>query len=97
MEVVFDLDTEARDTAARSGLPISRAATAGTHPAFVAAIRDLFVERAAVERGLAVVRASIGPPGPSHDVCPAGCCPNARGPRPALGGVDPAPAMGDVR
>jgi len=97
MEVVFDLDTEACDTAARSGLPTSRAATAGTHPAFVAAIRDLLVERAAVERGLAVVRASIGPPGPSHDVCPAGCCPNARGPRPALGGVDPAPAMGDVR
>jgi ferrochelatase len=97
MEVVFDLDTEARDTAARSGLPISRAATAGTHPAFVAAIRDLFVERAAVERGLAVVRASIGPPGPSHDACPAGCCPNARGPRPALGGLDPAPAMGGVR
>jgi ferrochelatase len=97
MEVVFDLDTEACDTAARSGLPTSRAATAGTHPAFVAAIRDLLVERAAVERGLAVVRASIGPPGPSHDVCPAGCCPNARGPRPALGGVDPTRAMGDVR
>jgi ferrochelatase len=97
MEVVFDLDTEARDTAARSGLPISRAATAGTHPAFVAAIRDLLLERAAVERGLMVVRASIGPPGPSHDVCPAGCCPNARGPRPALGGLDPAPAMGGVR
>jgi ferrochelatase len=97
MEVVFDLDTEARGTAARSGLPISRAATAGTHPAFVAAIRDLLVERAAVERGLTVVRASIGPPGPSHDACPGGCCPNARGPRPALGGVDPAPAMGGVR
>jgi ferrochelatase len=97
MEVVFDLDTEACETAARSGLPTSRAATAGTHPAFVAAIRDLLVERAAVERGLAVVRASIGPPGPSHDACPAGCCPNARGPRPALGGLDPAPAMGGVR
>jgi ferrochelatase len=97
MEVVFDLDTEARDTAARSGLPISRAATAGTHPAFVAAIRDLLVERATVERGLTVVRASIGPPGPSHDACPEGCCPNARGPRPALGGVDPAPAMGGLR
>jgi protoporphyrin/coproporphyrin ferrochelatase len=97
MEVVFDLDTEARGTAARSGLPISRAATAGTHPAFVAAIRDLLVERAAVERGLTVVRASIGSPGPSHDACPGGCCPNARGPRPALGGVDPAPAIGGVR
>jgi ferrochelatase len=97
MEVVFDLDTEALDTAARCGLPTSRAATAGTHPAFVAAVRDLLVERAAVERGLPVGRASVGPPGPSHDVCPAGCCPNARGPRPALGGLDPTVAAGGVR
>jgi protoporphyrin/coproporphyrin ferrochelatase len=88
MEVVFDLDTEAMDTATRLGIPVARAATAGTHPAFVAAIRDLFVERAAVERGERPVRASIGPPGPSHDVCPAGCCPNPRGPRPALCGSD---------
>ncbi|HEU4542398.1 MAG TPA: ferrochelatase [Jiangellaceae bacterium] len=88
MEVVFDLDTEAMETAARLGLPAARAATAGTHPAFVAAIRDLLVERAAVERGERPVRASIGPPGPSHDVCPAGCCPNLRGPRPALCGLD---------
>ncbi|HEX6234363.1 MAG TPA: ferrochelatase [Jiangellaceae bacterium] len=88
MEVVFDLDTEAMETAARLGLPAARAATAGTHPAFVAAIRDLVLERAAVERGERPVRASIGPPGPSHDVCPAGCCPNLRGPRPALCGSD---------
>ncbi|MFW6092251.1 MAG: ferrochelatase, partial [Actinomycetota bacterium] len=88
MEVAFDLDTEAMDTAGRLGLAAVRAATAGTHPAFVAAVRDLLVERAAVERGERPVRASIGPPGPWHDVCPAGCCPNPRGPRPALGGAD---------
>jgi ferrochelatase len=88
MEVAFDLDTEAMETAAKLGLPATRAATAGTHPDFVAAIRDLFVERAAVERGEQPVRASIGPSGPSHDVCPAGCCPNLRGPRPALCGSD---------
>ena len=88
MEVIFDLDTEAMETAARLGLVATRAATAGTHAAFVAAIRDLFVERVAVERGEHPVRASIGPPGPSHDVCPAGCCPNPRGPRPALCGSD---------
>ncbi|MGH8823294.1 MAG: ferrochelatase [Jiangellaceae bacterium] len=97
MEVVFDLDTEALDTARRCGLPTSRAATAGTHPAFVAAVRDLFVERAAVERGAPVVRASIGPPGPSHDACPADCCPNARGPRPTLGGLDTALPIGGTR
>jgi protoporphyrin/coproporphyrin ferrochelatase len=88
MEVVFDLDTEAMETAHRLGLPAARAATAGTHPAFVAAVRDLFVERAAVERGERPVKASVGPPGPSHYVCPAGCCPNPRGLRPALCGLD---------
>lgn len=88
MEVLFDLDTEALTTARRVGLPVARAATAGTHPAFVAAIRDLFLERATVERGEPVRRASVGAPGPSHDVCPIGCCPNPRGHRPASGGED---------
>ncbi len=88
MEVVFDLDTEAMQTATRLGLAVARAATAGTHPAFIAAVRDLLLERAAAERGERPVRASVGPPGPSHDVCPAGCCPNLRGPRPALCGSD---------
>lgn len=88
MEVVFDLDTEALGTAERLGLRAARARTAGTHPAFVSAVTDLLLERAAVERGEHPARASIGPPGPSHDVCPAGCCPNPRGPRPALCGAD---------
>jgi ferrochelatase len=57
-------------------------------PRFVAAVRDLLLERAAVERGEEVVRASVGSYRPCWDVCPAGCCPNARGPRPALCGSD---------
>ena len=40
MEVVFDLDTEAAETAAELGLAFARAATAGDHPAFVAALVD---------------------------------------------------------
>ena len=87
MEVAFDLDTEALSTARELDLPAARAATVGTHPAFVAAVVDLLLERAAIERGEPVGRASIGPPGPSHDVCPANCCPNPRGLRPALCGV----------
>ena len=90
MEVVFDLDTEAMATARDAGLPAARAATAGTHPAFVAAIRELLIERAAVARGESPQRASIGPPGPAHDMCPAQCCPNLRGERPALCGQDGA-------
>ena len=40
MEVVFDLDTEARATAERLAMPYVRAATAGTHPAFIASLAD---------------------------------------------------------
>src|SRR3954447_19682027 len=86
MEVVYDLDTEALATAERLGLPARRAATAGTDARFAAMVRDLLVERAAVERGEAVVRASVGSYGPSWDRCAVGCCPNPRGERPALCG-----------
>ncbi|MEU1719728.1 ferrochelatase [Nonomuraea sp. NPDC005692] len=44
MEVVYDLDTEARQVAAELGLPMERAATAGTHPAFVRMVRELMDE-----------------------------------------------------
>ena len=44
MEVVYDLDTEARATADELGMTMIRAATVGTHPAFVHALRDLVVE-----------------------------------------------------
>ena len=88
MEVVYDLDTEARATAEKLGIGFARAATAGVDPRFVAMVRDLLLERAAVERGEEVVRASEGILGPSWDVCPRGCCANPRGPRPALAGED---------
>ena len=39
LEVIWDLDNEAKETAAELGLAFARAATAGTHPAFVAAVR----------------------------------------------------------
>ncbi len=88
MEVRFDLDTEALATAERLGLPCARAATVGTHPLFVAAVRELVLERAAAARGEQPVRRALGALGPSHDVCPAGCCTNPRGPRPACCGMD---------
>lgn len=74
MEVVYDLDTEALATAEKLGLPARRAASAGTHPAFVTALRELVVERAAAERGEDVERPALGVRGPSHDCCPVGCC-----------------------
>jgi ferrochelatase len=88
MEVIYDLDTEAKATAERLGMNVVRAATAGVDPRFVAMVRDLVVERAAAERGAQPTRAVVGswPVGP--DVCGVGCCPNPRGPRPALCGRD---------
>ncbi len=88
MEVIYDLDTEAAATAEKLGLAFARAATAGVDPRFVAMVRDLLAERAAAERGLDVRRRAVGSRPASWDVCPAGCCANARGPRPALCGTD---------
>ena len=45
MEVVYDLDVEARKVADEIGMKLVRAKTAGTHPAFVRMIRELIVER----------------------------------------------------
>lgn len=91
MEVVYDLDTEAMATAERLGISVVRSATAGDDPRFVAAVRDLLLERAAVERGEDVARTAVGEIGALWDRCPVGCCANPRDPRPTLTGVgDPA-------
>jgi protoporphyrin/coproporphyrin ferrochelatase len=87
MEVVYDLDTEAMATAEKLGLPAARAATAGVDPRFVATVRDLLLERAAVERGEEVVRAAVGSLPACWDRCAVGCCPNPRADRPALAGA----------
>jgi ferrochelatase len=90
MEVVYDLDTEALATAERVGIPARRAATPGDDARFVAAVRDLLVERAAAERGEEPARAAVGTIGPLWDRCPVGCCPNLQGERPALCGAESA-------
>lgn len=85
MEVIYDLDTEAAETAAELGLGFVRAATAGTHPAFVSGLVDLALERAAVARGEAVEPAVIAGAEVGAYECPADCCLNLRQPdRPAL-------------
>ena len=88
MEVVYDLDTEAADTARRLELPFARAATPGVDSRFVAMVRDLVTERAAAERGEPVTRATVDDTPAAWDVCPAGCCPNPKAPRPALCGEE---------
>jgi ferrochelatase len=45
VEVLYDLDVEARRTAAACGVTYVRAQTVGTHPAFIAMLSDLIAAR----------------------------------------------------
>lgn len=74
MEVVFDLDVEALETARRLGMTVARAATAGTSPRFVAGVVDLVLERAARERGEPVAPVVVGELGAFPDDAPPGSC-----------------------
>jgi ferrochelatase len=88
MEVVYDLDTEALETARELQLPAVRSATPQGDARFVAMVRELLVERAAVERGQQVGRPSTGALGSMWDACPVGCCANPAAERPALCGAE---------
>jgi ferrochelatase len=70
MEVLYDLDTEARQLSEELGLNMIRAATVGAHPDFIKMIRELIIERL----DAAAPRRALGPLPPSHDVCPVDCC-----------------------
>ena len=70
LEVRWDLDVEAAETAASLDLPFARAATAGTHPSFVAAIRELVEEHLT-----GAAPRSLGTLGLCGIDCPATCCP----------------------
>ncbi len=74
IEILFDLDVQARQVCRERGIPMVRAETVGTHPAFVRLIRELILERT----GELPDRRALGKLGPSHDVCPEGCCPSGR-------------------
>ena len=88
MEVRFDLDTEAAETAAEVGLEMVRVPTVGADPEFVSGLVDLVVERAGQARGAS----GPSPSWPGHEVspsvCRSGCCPNLRAAKPALCGTD---------
>jgi ferrochelatase len=89
MEVKFDLDTEAAQTAADVGLEMVRAPTVGTDPEFVSGLVDLTLERAAQALGSATVASPTWPGNEMFPpVCRPGCCPNLRAAKPALCGSD---------
>jgi ferrochelatase len=72
MEVLYDLDLEARLLCEELGLSMVRAQTVGTHPRFVGMLRELIAERLGIESEPS--HRSLGRDGPSHDVCPESCC-----------------------
>jgi len=85
VEVLYDLDEEARQLCRELGMPMRRAATVGTHPRFVEMIRCLVLERS---RG--VTPLGVGPAPPPPVVCSAHCCPRPERPAakpPGTGGA----------
>ncbi|HWR84935.1 MAG TPA: ferrochelatase [Rhodoglobus sp.] len=88
MEVKWDLDTEAIETAGEHGMRAVRVPTPGIHEAFVSGIVDLILER---RDGVPTAeRPALTELGPWYDVCRPGCCENVRlGFKPALAGLAP--------
>jgi protoporphyrin/coproporphyrin ferrochelatase len=76
MEVLYDLDVEARQLCLSLGLPMTRAGTVGVHPKFVGMIRELILERMNPESE----RRAVGSLGPRPDTCPEDCCPAPQSP-----------------
>jgi ferrochelatase len=83
VEVVWDLDHEARETCEELGVRLIRVATPGTSPAFVEGLVDLVLERL-----LGTASAALSPLGPWPAVCAAGCCANPRRELPTVAGED---------
>jgi ferrochelatase len=69
MEVLWDLDNEAKQTCEERGLAMVRVPTVGVDRAFVAGLVDLVEERTAGND-----RPALTDLGPWQDVCPADCC-----------------------
>lgn len=88
MEVLWDLDTEALESASEAGLAAVRTPTPGSHQRFVEGLVDLVLER---RDGVPVAeRPALTDLGPWFDVCRPGCCENIRaGFKPAAAGVAP--------
>jgi protoporphyrin/coproporphyrin ferrochelatase len=88
MEVMWDLDEEATETAAELGLRSIRTPTPGIDPAYVTGLVDLVLER--VNATPKEERPALTELGPWFDVCRPGCCENIRaGFKPAASGLLP--------
>jgi ferrochelatase len=82
MEVLYDLDIEARQLCDSLGLPMARAKTVGVHPKFIGMIRELILER----MDPSLERRAVGSLGARADICAEGCCPAPQRPVRPQGG-----------
>jgi ferrochelatase len=87
VEVVWDLDNEAAETAAKHGLHFARVRTPGVDPRFVSDLADLITERLGL--GPAVDDTLPGAAG-RPDFCASRCCANSRSTKPTTAAVDSA-------
>jgi ferrochelatase len=88
MEVMWDLDNEAMETARENGFTAIRVPTPGVHREYVQGLVDLVLER--VNGTPVEERPALTDLGPWYDVCRPGCCENVRaGFKPAAAGVAP--------
>jgi ferrochelatase len=92
MEVLYDLDYEARQVCDGLGLTMIRAATVGTHPLFVRMLRELVEERLAGS----TARAAIGEFPAWPDACLPDCCPGAVPPSAGPSDLSPPLRKGGV-
>lgn len=69
MEVLFDLDTEAKEICDELGINMKRAKSVGAHPKFISMIRELILERTE-----GAEKKAIGNMPPNWDACPEDCC-----------------------
>lgn len=74
MEVAFDLDIEAMETATELGMNAVRAGTASIREPFVSGLADMVLERAARERGEDPQPRVVGEYAAFADQAPAGSC-----------------------
>ena len=102
VEVIWDLDNEAAETAASHQLFFARVGTPGTDPRFVSALADLVEERLDQRPDPSSPDPSSPDPMPDPipdpvtgirrrpDFCATGCCVNSRVTRPTTAAVDSA-------
>ena len=83
VEVIWDLDEEAKKIARDVGLRFARVTTPGVDREFVTGIVELIEERLQLTG-----RKALSTLGPWPDFCAVGCCPNPRAELPTVAEVD---------